>query len=305
MNGDTPLSRRDELLADRALAGLDSAEQAEFEELFGADALDDLEAFERTAAELAVGLAAASLEPLPDHLRQRLAAQGHAFTAGVEAASLDAPALAGPATFAERRFAAEDAAGAEWSSAAEPRPYIPGVGPAGDAVAIPTAAASEAEVAESASEAGFIWGWLGWAVAVVLLLGIGLPQFFAASLETRLAQAPDRRTAAWTSLPGFEQAKGEVVWSNQLQAGYMVFENLAPNDPNRSQYQLWIFDKNQDERHPIDGGVFDVTSSGKVIVPITPKLRVGEAYQFAVTAEKPGGVVVSSREKLVVLAKAE
>ena len=52
----------------------------------------------------------------------------------------------------------------------------------------------------------------------------------------------------------------------------------------------------------VDGGVFDVTSTGEVIVPITAKLRVDDATLFAVTVEQPGGVVVSKREHIVVAA---
>lgn len=50
------------------------------------------------------------------------------------------------------------------------------------------------------------------------------------------------------------------------------------------------------------GRVFDVTSTGEVIVPITAKLRVGDASLFAVIVERPGGVVVSRREHIIVTA---
>jgi hypothetical protein len=44
--------------------------------------------------------------------------------------------------------------------------------------------------------------------------------------------------------------------------------------------------------------VFDVSSSGEVIVPITAKLYIHRPTLFAVTVEKPGGVVVSKRERI-------
>ena len=73
-----------------------------------------------------------------------------------------------------------------------------------------------------------------------------------------------------------------------------------------TQYQLWIFDAKQDERYPIDGGVFDVDpQSGDVIVPIRAKLHVVDPKMFAVTVEKPGGVVVSSRDRIALLAKVD
>jgi hypothetical protein len=39
-----------------------------------------------------------------------------------------------------------------------------------------------------------------------------------------------------------------------------------------------------------------------VIVPISAKLQVGAAVLFAVTVERPGGGVVSKRERIVVTA---
>jgi hypothetical protein len=55
----------------------------------------------------------------------------------------------------------------------------------------------------------------------------------------------------------------------------------------------------------LDGGVFDIPTTGEVIVPINAKLQVREPFMFAITIEKPGGVVVSSRERLPLLAKVE
>jgi anti-sigma-K factor RskA len=84
----------------------------------------------------------------------------------------------------------------------------------------------------------------------------------------------------------------------------MRFAGLAPNDRAKWQYQLWIFDKARDERYPVDGGVFDIPANGgDVLIPIRARLAVGEAVLFAVTIEKAGGVVVSGRERIAVLAK--
>ncbi|MFT5424697.1 MAG: hypothetical protein ACI89L_002495 [Phycisphaerales bacterium] len=107
-----------------------------------------------------------------------------------------------------------------------------------------------------------------------------------------------------------QELRGEVVWDDARDEGYMVFEGLASNDPSAMQYQLWIFDSERrlgDLPHfdpgglpiltqrPVDGGVFDV-ANGKVIVPITARLPIGGAAVFAVTSEPPGGVVVSDRD---------
>jgi hypothetical protein len=112
--------------------------------------------------------------------------------------------------------------------------------------------------------------------------------------------------ANWSAGPTpIGDATGDVVWSAPRQQGFMRFRGLPVNSPTKEQYQLWIFDKNQSDKTPIDGGVFDIPTTGEVIVPINAKLRVQDAFMFAVTVEKPGGVVVSSRERLPLLAKVE
>jgi anti-sigma-K factor RskA len=94
-----------------------------------------------------------------------------------------------------------------------------------------------------------------------------------------------------------------VVWSDEKQAGYMRFRGLPANDPTKQTYQLWIFDETQDPKTPIDGGTFDVNADGEVIIPINAKLKARKPAMFAVTVEKPGGVVVSDRKNIVALAK--
>ena len=112
--------------------------------------------------------------------------------------------------------------------------------------------------------------------------------------------------AKWSPGPTpSEGATGDVVWSAPQQQGFMRFRGLPVNTPTKEQYQLWIFAKNQSDKTPIDGGVFDITSTEEVIIPINAKLYVQDAFMFAITIEKPGGVVVSSRERLPLLAMVE
>ncbi|MFK7769615.1 MAG: anti-sigma factor [Mariniblastus sp.] len=114
---------------------------------------------------------------------------------------------------------------------------------------------------------------------------------------------------AWQQLDKrFIGASGEVLWSDSAQEGYMVFTDIAPNDPLVEQFQLWIFDTDKAQDHPVDGGVFDIASSeygpdGKIVVPIKAHIPVEEAVMFAVTVERPGGVTVSKRECIPVLAE--
>jgi anti-sigma-K factor RskA len=98
---------------------------------------------------------------------------------------------------------------------------------------------------------------------------------------------------------------GDVVWDPVTQQGYLRFVGLPKNDPQVHQYQLWIFDATRDKRYPVDGGVFDVPANAtEVLVPIHAAITVRMAKAFAVTVEKPGGVVVSGREHILVLAAA-
>ncbi|WP_428390018.1 anti-sigma factor domain-containing protein [Mucisphaera sp.] len=96
-----------------------------------------------------------------------------------------------------------------------------------------------------------------------------------------------------------EGARGEVVWDNASQAGFVRLDGLAVNDPAEAQYQLWIVDPERDDQ-PIDGGVFDVTAAGEVVIAIDAKLAVVSPTAFAITRERPGGVVVSDGPMLMV-----
>ena len=109
---------------------------------------------------------------------------------------------------------------------------------------------------------------------------------------------------------------GDVVWSDTLNKGYMRISGLAVNDPSMEQYQLWIFDATRPTgelpqfgeglltQRPIDGGVFDMSDDGEVIIEINAKLFVQNAAAFAITVEPPGGVVVSDRSRVPLLALA-
>ncbi len=131
----------------------------------------------------------------------------------------------------------------------------------------------------------------------------------AAELKADLALTQEGLTqVAWA--PGTDeagkQATGEVLWDNKRQQGVMSFKGLPVNDPKKSQYQLWIFDTAQDEKYPVDGGVFDIPAGqDEVLVPIHAKLPIVDPTLFAITIEKPGGVVVSSRERLPLLAQVD
>lgn len=166
--------------------------------------------------------------------------------------------------------------------------------------------------------------WLGWAAAAVasiaLVISLVVPRReyrVDVPPTPSLEQRPDIRQqrqqlmasagvvkAEWKGGNMTETSKvsGDVVWSDAEQAGYMRLSGLPMNDKSRETYQLWIYDETQDKKTPIDGGVFDITSEGEVIIPIDAKLKARNPSTFAITVEKPGGVVVSKAEKVAALA---
>ena len=118
----------------------------------------------------------------------------------------------------------------------------------------------------------------------------------ADSLKITLGATKDPAAAGMT---------GDVVWDPVTQRGFLHFAGLAANDPAVLQYQIWIFDAGRDKRYPVDGGVFDVPANAtEVVIPIRASLMVLKPAAFAVTIEKPGGVVVSGREHVVALGAA-
>jgi hypothetical protein len=266
--------RKIALLADRALDGLPEDEARLLEELGGAH--DD--SFDRAAAALALAELSRTgdAEPLPEALAARIL-----------------------------------------SAAPSPRPAT---GTLVDPATAPGTAAARARARWSS------WGTMGWVAAaaagVVAFLGWSRPPEVVEKVQVvevkappprvptaaearaeLLAAAPDARTIPWTATADADArgATGDVVWSEGRQQGYMRIRGLATNDPGSAQYQLWIFDGKRNAAHPVDGGVFDV-QGGEVVIPIRAAVKVFEPKLFAITVEKPGGVVVSKRERIVLTA---
>ena len=162
--------------------------------------------------------------------------------------------------------------------------------------------------------------WYGWLAAAALLVWtinsrtsgpvspiVAIGPSSGAVLRDSLLNADSSLVRlAWTATADSSAfgATGDVVWSARAQRGVMRIAGLQPNDRGRFQYQLWIFDKRRDQRYPVDGGVFDIPAGAhEVFVPIDGRVPVGDAVMFAITVEVPGGVVVSKRERIALLAK--
>lgn len=283
--------RLHDLLADRALVGLSRQEEMELVELLAQFPDTDIDALERAAAATLLA-SLGQLEPMPEHVAAKL----YQTTA--------APLPAGLRAGAPRPMMA----------ATVPMPGAPSR-PVDEreraSNVIPFPAPAPAQPLKKPSRVFAVMGWVAAAACLLLLLGALLvkrpvPQPVASAERTKLLTKPGTTKLDWTATadPASTRASGDVVWNAVEQRGFMRFKGLAKNDKKSFQYQLWIFDKSRDDKYPVDGGVFDVDSeTGDVVVPITARLKVDEPVLFAVTVEKPGGVVVSKRERIVVTAK--
>lgn len=274
--------RIDQLMVDAATQGLSPQDEAELQAALAQDARlrAEAQAYElsATAIELALTIPGGG-EALPDALRQKLIASANA-SFGKQS---DAPALkltdAPQPTPAQEKFSWTDGRAFGWYAAVaallalavlvfNPRdPGGAGTDPA------PTLAQQYDALATEAGTVAASWGFAG--------------------------NGADER---------FAKTTGEVIWNTDTQTGYMKLNGLPVNDPTKEQYQLWIVDASRDTAveftNRIDGGVFDITAQGEVIIPIDAKLVARQAAAFAITVETPGGVV-ESKGPLQVLAAVE
>lgn len=254
-----------DLLAERAVEGLDAQSREELERLlaasdeFGGDELE----LAAAAADLAMmGDAGA----MPAHVRARIEAQAEAHVSGNTQRSDVAGRIGGGGPVPGWTGWLAAAAAIAMAFAAWMRPSAPGV-VGGEA---PTIARS---------------------VEVV-------DDFIAEHPSVKVAQWSD-----WDN-PEVAGVEGRVVWSETDQTGYMTFEGLRSNDPGAEQYQLWIIDE-RGMGQRISGAIFDAQDpdgDGTVVVRIDPRIRVRNAAAFAVTIEQPGGTWVSDMERRVVIA---
>ncbi len=159
---------------------------------------------------------------------------------------------------------------------------------------------------------------IGWymaaaaAVALMFIIANRAPDtapINPAQAYNKLAKAPGTVAAEWefNDADGdirFSNAQGEVIFNPGDQTGYMKLTGLPVNDPTQEQYQLWIVDASRagETTDRIDGGVFDINADGEVIIPIHAAINAEQPVVFAITVEKPGGVVVSKGPLQVVAA---
>jgi hypothetical protein len=285
-----PQNQPDEALVDllvkQVTEGLSPAEQRELDVLDSASASRYLRELERAAAALTLA-GTTGAQPPPAALRARLEAQGQDYLAsagraeaGGKVIELNRPAkLAAPRALGWQGAAGWLAAAAclilavfGWLRSPEPAPVAnqPVVVTAPPVIVPPAPPSPAQERAALLARSG--------------------------SIKLDMSATKD---------PAAAGVSGDVVWDPVTQQGFLRFVGLPQNDPKVHQYQLWIFDATRDQRYPVDGGVFDIPgNSAEVVIPIHARLPVNTAKAFAVTLEKSGGVVVSGREHILVLAQA-
>lgn len=277
-----------DLLTDEVLFGLDENEQNELQELEKLfPELKDDNSLEFAVG--AIGLTNLNVEPMPKHLQSKILADADTFFAEKQPAKV--------VNFqSPLREEKEENIGEEIQKTFEFEPKRP------------------------------FMQWLGWAFAGLACIGLGIslwanfqkpkevvrevirevPQKVLPideQYKNLLSSAKDLKKTPWVNPKNDKEILGEVVWSEAEQKGFMKFKGLAANDVTKESYQLWIFDATQDEKTPIDGGVFDYANNGEVLIPIKANLKFKDPKLFAITAEKRGGVMVSGREKIVAIAK--
>ncbi len=266
-----------DLLIKKATYGLDVNEEKQLAELEQQDGVDESLSFELTAASIGM-IGINNREEMPAALRKKIAAT------------------------AQKHFASQQ----------------------------PAAITSRAGILVADKATGGSWfGWLGWGLAAAACLALAF-NLFNTPTQRDVVQNPvatptpeERLTPAQQRLRLIDTASdlaratwgpgkmsnvspsGDVVWSDAKQAGYMRLSGLPKNDPTKETYQLWIVAENQDAKTPVDGGTFDISSDGEVIIPIDAKVKAVNPQAFAITIEKPGGVPVSKQEKVPALAKRE
>lgn len=265
---------REQLLAGKSLSDLSAAEANELESSLSAADIESLREFERTVTALDLAMDRTREQEMPASMRSSILREADAFFSGQSSGkTVSAPHI--PSVSAVEPVKQESVAPPQTWRRREALAWIT------------TAAATTFAVGS--------WWWQTSQQSSFSNLAL--------SRADLLASAKDLIQVEWKEgkTPLQQAVSGDVVWSSNYQKGFMRLVGLPINDPLREQYQLWIIDPLRDDE-PVDGGVFDISQAGEVIIPIQAKLHVTKPAAFAITIEKPGGVVVSKQDRLPLLA---
>lgn len=252
-----------DLMSQHATEGLSDAERTEMQQLLRSDASIDPRAAELAAAAADVAfISEAGVEAMPADLARKLVDLGEREMADAEANAADSRPMPTPQAHAR----------------------------------------TQPELSFTQRTGTIAWLAAAAALLIAAMLYVAQTRPAPSPAEQRaalLVKAPDVIKVDWTvKSDDYADVTGDVVWSDAQQAGFMRLTNLPINDASEKQYQLWIVDPDRDAR-PVDGGVFNITAAdlneaGEAIVPIDAKLRIDQPAAFAITVEKPGGVVKSA-----------
>jgi len=297
-----------ELLVQRAVDGLNSSERAELKALLEEENYIDAGRFEYTAAALLLAgdVENTVSEEMPDSLRERLYAQAEMFEETMAPPPRQRSSSSGqPQVISiagrSRGSAQTPAAGQQQAAPVKQQPHPSTRRPA-------PSFSLQSKAGWFAAAASVLIAVAGWWPRVqdgdAPVAEVPVANLLQQERQKLLAQqGVVQRTWQTTQDPAASGVTGDVVWDPKTQNGFVRFRGMQANNASELQYQLWIFDGTRDERYPVDGGVFDVPAGQtEVIIPIKAKLEIRDPALFAVTIEKPGGSVVSTRDRIVVLA---
>ena len=292
-----------ELLAERALVGLDADQQRELELLLQTHPDFDAECLDRTAALLDTAVAAADTEPLPQSLQDRI--RDHSRL-GLQTR----PSTEDGEGARDRAVGSRDGSGDPSYEGALARTLgldRPSHGRRmhGREVVAWLAAAACLLVA--------VFTWTTRPTATpspmsptianieppVTTPGIDTPdpstatptvaqlreQLLASGHDVLHLQLVSNDSGAVAREPG-----GDIVWSNGLQTGYLRLQGLVKDELPQRQYQLWIIGGDTSGNEVINGGVFFVDrSTGELVLPIQADHFVQQPMMFLVSVEPLGG----------------
>jgi hypothetical protein len=291
----TPSSHSDhdrllELLAERALVGLDADQQCELESLLQTHPDVDAESLDRTAALLDWAVAAGDTEPLPPSLQDRILAGGRLGLQSRQSA-VDG---SGDPSYENARARTHDLARPSLGRRMHRREVVAWLATAAclsmavfawytrptpaPPLASPTVVSGEPPVTSTETD-------MPDSSTATLTVAQLREQLLASSPDVLHLQLVSNDSGAVARQPG-----GDIVWSSGRQMGYLRLQGLVNNDPPQRQYQLWIIGGDASSNEVINGGVFFVDrSKGELVLPIQADHFVQQPMMFVVSVEPLGG----------------
>ncbi len=285
-SGFPALSRREELLADRAAQGLTPAETVELEAL---GAGDD-ESIDRAAAMLDRGLSRdARTEAMPEAIRARLLAMGQqwAKSVGRDSGSEDHRHVTPALRLAQP--AASESTVVPGTLRMGDRVFRLGTGLGGWLAAAACLGFAAIVVTRNPGER---------VIEIPIVREIG--EAFKAPVQG-FDEFKERGDVVALASSGDDGTEAELVFDPAADCGFLAVSGLDPSAHSDCQYQLWVFDAGRADPHPVNGGLFDVQTvqaGAKIVIPVSTRLPVKNPVAFAVSVEPRGGSVITEPQRI-------